>query len=81
MLTNLNLTDVWTCYKALRRDVVQTIDLREERFEFEPEVTAKIAKGNGEFMKCLSHTRAGRIRKERKCIKRMASRRSVCRPI
>jgi glycosyltransferase involved in cell wall biosynthesis len=43
MLTNLNLTDVWTCYKAFRRDVLQDLQLRENRFGFEPEVTAKIA--------------------------------------
>ncbi len=45
MLTNLNLTDVWTCYKAFRREVLQKINLREDRFGFEPEVTAKVAKG------------------------------------
>ncbi len=45
MLTNLNLTDVWTGYKAFRREVIQSLDLQEERFGFEPEVTAKIARG------------------------------------
>jgi glycosyltransferase involved in cell wall biosynthesis len=45
MLTNLNLSDVWTCYKAFRREVLQDIKLKENRFGFEPEVTAKIAKG------------------------------------
>ena len=44
MFTNLNLTDMETCYKAFRRDVIQKIDLREERFGFEPEVTAKVAR-------------------------------------
>jgi len=44
MLTNLNLTDVWTCYKAFKREVLQSICLRENRFGFEPEVTAQIAK-------------------------------------
>jgi len=43
MLTNLNLTDVWTCYKAFRRPIIQSLTLREDRFGFEPEVTAKIA--------------------------------------
>jgi glycosyltransferase involved in cell wall biosynthesis len=43
MFTNLNLTDMETCYKAFRRDVIQAIDLEEERFGFEPEVTAKVA--------------------------------------
>jgi hypothetical protein len=44
MFTNLNLTDMETCYKAFRREVIQKIDLREERFGFEPEVTAKVAR-------------------------------------
>ena len=43
--TDLNLTDMETCYKAFRREVIQSIELREERFGFEPEVTAKIAAG------------------------------------
>jgi glycosyltransferase involved in cell wall biosynthesis len=44
MFTNLNLTDMETCYKAFRREVIQAIDLKEERFGFEPEVTAKVAR-------------------------------------
>jgi glycosyltransferase involved in cell wall biosynthesis len=44
MLTNLNLTDMETCYKAFRREVIQTIPLEENRFGFEPEVTVKVAK-------------------------------------
>ncbi len=44
MFTNLNLSDVWTCYKVFRREVLQGIDLRESRFGFEPEITAKVAK-------------------------------------
>jgi glycosyltransferase involved in cell wall biosynthesis len=43
--TNLNLTDMETCYKAFRREVVQSLDLRENRFGIEPEITAKTAKG------------------------------------
>ena len=43
--TNLNLTDMETCYKVFRREVIQQIDLREDRFGFEPEVTAKVARG------------------------------------
>ena len=43
--TNLNLTDMETCYKAFRREVIQGLDLRENRFGFEPEITAKVAKG------------------------------------
>jgi glycosyltransferase involved in cell wall biosynthesis len=45
MLTNLNLSDVWTGYKAFRKEVLDHIALKEDRFGFEPEVTAKIAKG------------------------------------
>jgi glycosyltransferase involved in cell wall biosynthesis len=47
MFTNLNLTDMETCYKAFRREIIQSIQIEESRFGFEPEVTAKIAK-----MKC-----------------------------
>lgn len=43
--TNLNLTDMETCYKAFRREVIQGLELREERFGIEPELTAKVAKG------------------------------------
>ena len=42
-VTNLNLTDMETCYKMFRREIIQSIDLEEDRFGFEPEVTAKIA--------------------------------------
>ncbi len=42
--TNLNLTDMETCYKLFRADVLQRVELREDRFGFEPEVTAKIAR-------------------------------------
>jgi glycosyltransferase involved in cell wall biosynthesis len=41
--TNLNLTDMETCYKVFRREIIQGLDLREDRFGFEPEVTAKVA--------------------------------------
>lgn len=44
MLTNLNLTDMETCYKLFRRDIIQGIKLYEKRFGFEPEVTAKVAR-------------------------------------
>ena len=45
MFTNLNLTDMETCYKAFRREVIQSITIEEDRFGFEPEITAKIAAG------------------------------------
>jgi len=41
--TNLNLTDMETCYKMFRREILQSIELEEDRFGFEPEVTAKVA--------------------------------------
>ncbi len=44
MFTNLNLTDLETCYKAFRAEIIKNLDLRENRFGFEPEVTAKLAK-------------------------------------
>ncbi len=43
MVTNLNLTDMETCYKVFRRDVIQSIEIEEDRFGFEPEITAKLA--------------------------------------
>lgn len=45
MFTNLNLTDMETCYKMFRRQVIQSIDIKENRFGFEPEITAKVARG------------------------------------
>jgi glycosyltransferase involved in cell wall biosynthesis len=44
MLTDLNLTDMEVCYKAFRREVLQQVELREDRFGFEPEFTAKVAR-------------------------------------
>ena len=46
MITNLNMTDMETCYKVFRREVIQSIPLEENRFGFEPEITVKIAKRN-----------------------------------
>jgi len=43
MLNNLNLTDMETCYKVFRREVLTAVDLRQNRFGFEPEITAKVA--------------------------------------
>jgi len=43
-LTNINLSDMETCYKAFRREVIQSIPLEENRFGFEPEITVKVAK-------------------------------------
>lgn len=44
MLTNINLTDMETCYKAFRREILNKITIKEDRFGFEPEITAKVAK-------------------------------------
>lgn len=44
MLTNINLTDMETCYKVFKREIIQSIKIEEDRFGFEPEITAKIAK-------------------------------------
>lgn len=48
MLTNINLTDMATCYKAFKREIVEKIEIEENRFAFCPEITAKISK-----MKCV----------------------------
>lgn len=47
MATNLNLSDMETCYKVFRRDVIQQIRIQEDRFGFEPEITAKISRIDG----------------------------------
>ena len=41
---NINLTDMETCYKAFRREIIQSIKIEEDRFGFEPEITAKVAR-------------------------------------
>ena len=70
--TNLNLTDMETCYKVFRREIIQNMTLKSDRFGFEPEVTAKIARKRsgqpraGESTKCRSATRAEPMRKARK---------------
>jgi len=44
IFTNLNLTDMETCYKMFRKEIIEKIDIKENRFGFEPEITAKVAK-------------------------------------
>ena len=46
MLTDLNLSDMETCYKMFKADVIKNIDLKSNRFGFEPEITAKVARKN-----------------------------------
>jgi hypothetical protein len=47
LFTNINLTDMETCYKLFKSDLLKKIDLKENRFGFEPEVTAKVSKIKG----------------------------------
>ncbi|MEQ8787698.1 MAG: glycosyltransferase family 2 protein [Pirellulaceae bacterium] len=49
LLTGLRLTDMETCYKAFRRNVIRSVDIRQNRFGFEPEVTAKLARRGHRF--------------------------------
>ena len=44
MFTNMNITDMETCYKLFKREMIQSLELKECRFGFEPEVTAKISR-------------------------------------
>ena len=67
MLTNLNLTDMETCYKAFTRDVLSRLTIEENRFGFEPEFTAKIAKMNVKIYE-IGITYFGRSYKEGKKI-------------
>lgn len=46
MFTNMNLSDMETCYKMFRCEIIQAIKIEETRFGFEPEITSKIARGN-----------------------------------
>jgi len=67
IFTNLKLTDMETCYKVFRREVLQNIKLESNRFGFEPEITAKIAKGNWRIYE-VSISYAGRSYAEGKKI-------------
>ena len=52
MFTNLDITDMETCYKLFKREIIQRIDLKEDRLGFEPEVTAKIAQLGCRIYEC-----------------------------
>jgi glycosyltransferase involved in cell wall biosynthesis len=67
IFTNLKLTDMETCYKVFRREVLQGIKLKSDRFGFEPEITAKISKGNWRIYE-VSISYAGRTYAEGKKI-------------
>jgi glycosyltransferase involved in cell wall biosynthesis len=67
IFTNLKLTDMETCYKVFRREVLQNIKLKSDRFGFEPEITAKISKGTWRIYE-VSISYAGRTYAEGKKI-------------
>jgi glycosyltransferase involved in cell wall biosynthesis len=67
IFTNLKLTDMETCYKVFRKEVLQNIKIESNRFGFEPEITAKIAKGNWRIYE-VSISYAGRTYAEGKKI-------------
>ena len=71
ILTNLNLTDMETCYKAFRTELIKRSPLRSNRFGFEPEVTVKIAKLGCRIFEVPSRTTAGTTRKARRSVRRM----------
>ena len=68
MMTNLNLTDMETCYKLFRSDLIKSLDLKELRFGFEPEVTAKISRISGIRIYEVGISYYGRTYKEGKKI-------------
>ena len=67
MATNLNLTDMETCYKTFRRELIQSVDIEEDRFGFEPEITAKLARSGARFYE-VGISYAGRTYEEGKKI-------------
>ncbi|NMB70565.1 MAG: glycosyltransferase family 2 protein [Bacteroidales bacterium] len=69
MFTNLNLTDMETCYKMFRAEILKNLDLREKRFGFEPEVTARIARIRGIRIYEVGISYYGRTYEEGKKIK------------
>lgn len=68
VVTDLNLTDMETCYKVFRADVIKSLHLEEDRFGFEPEVTAKLARMRGVRIYEESISYAGRTYDEGKKI-------------
>ena len=68
MFTDLNLTDMETCYKAFRREVLDTITIEENRFGIEPELTAKVARAGGGGSTRSASSYAGRTYAEGKKI-------------
>lgn len=68
MVTNLNLTDMETCYKLFKREIIQGITIEENRFGFEPEITAKVAKIRGVRIYEVGISYSGRTYEEGKKI-------------
>ena len=68
MFTNLNLTNMETCYKVFKREIIQDLTLEEDRFVFEPEVTAKLARLDGIRIYEVGISYAGRTYQEGKKI-------------
>jgi len=68
MFTNLNLTDMETCYKVFRREIIEQITIEEDRFGFEPEVTAKLSKIPGIRIHEVGISYSGRTYEEGKKI-------------
>ena len=68
IFTNLNLTDMETCYKLFRREMIQSVKLQENRFGFEPEITAKVARIPGVRIYEVGISYYGRTYKEGKKI-------------
>lgn len=68
MFSNLNLTDMETCYKMFRRDIIKSIEIKENRFGIEPEITAKISKIKGVRIYEVGISYYGRTYKEGKKI-------------
>ena len=68
MFTDLNLTDMETCYKAFRREVIQSIEIEEDRFGFEPEVTARLLPPGGGYLRLVSRIRAEPMTKARRSV-------------
>ena len=68
MFTNLNLTDMETCYKLFRAEIIKSIPLKENRFGFEPEVTAKVSRIPGVRIYEVGISYYGRTYKEGKKI-------------
>ena len=62
MFTNLNLTDMECCYKVFKKDLIKNIKLIEDRFGFEPEITAKISKKNLKIYEIELNTLVGNMK-------------------